>query len=554
MILTALSVIFIYTPETFAATQQALSNTYVAFTPPADASAAVQVGVNGINALIMVSVICAMTFLIVLLYKYRCLKLLIGYMIFASAALLGLLGQNMFREAINAYNLAVDQFSFYFTIWNFAPVGTAAIFSPWGGFPTWVTQGYLIATSVILAWQLAAFDPWVAWPLLIMLALYDLCAVLTPCGPLKALVNLMMHDDAPSMPGLLYEAELPPEAQRPGRTLRRRSTAATQSTSAAQSTTETSEGDNTSNSATSPQSAISTVSPPAAEQDRSDDDESKSVDSDVVPLVSALVPSSSSRAVPPSLSQDNGIEVARTATDEEAPPPPFSTRGPPPMTVAARLSQTQASAATLPVQAVTGTEQARGPRPRATLPFAIAKLYKLPLESEEPERRGSWTPPVEGEQTGTPNEMLARQYTPEQLKTEVTAIFPRNGGRIEQVGHRYMVKDRHGNLKRVLLMNEQGHVLEERQRTPEEQREEGRKSNSIKLGLVSSWIVVVYCSSIFSCIVTCAGGQHELTCTFFVVAFFRETLSFIQCSCRKPSCTVSRRLRRASWSFWLVLA
>ena len=42
-----------------------------------------------------------------------------------------------------------------------------------------------------------------------MLALYDLCAVLTPCGPLKALVNLMSDEDSPEMPGLLYEAQIP---------------------------------------------------------------------------------------------------------------------------------------------------------------------------------------------------------------------------------------------------------------------------------------------------------------------------------------------------------
>ena len=42
-----------------------------------------------------------------------------------------------------------------------------------------------------------------------LLALYDLCAVLTWCGPLKLLVNLMSKDGAPSMPGLLYEGTLP---------------------------------------------------------------------------------------------------------------------------------------------------------------------------------------------------------------------------------------------------------------------------------------------------------------------------------------------------------
>jgi hypothetical protein len=42
-----------------------------------------------------------------------------------------------------------------------------------------------------------------------LLALYDLFAVLSPCGPLKALVNLMQREDAPEMPGLLFEASLP---------------------------------------------------------------------------------------------------------------------------------------------------------------------------------------------------------------------------------------------------------------------------------------------------------------------------------------------------------
>ena len=83
----------------------------------------------------------------------------------------------------------------------------------------------------------------------------------------------------------------------------------------------------------------------------------------------------------------------------------------------------------------------------------------------------------------SPNELLARQYTPEQLKAHVVAAFPRNGGRIDVVGNKYVVKDRHGIVKRILLVDDQGRVLEERQRTPEEEREHARNSNSIKLGL-----------------------------------------------------------------------
>ena len=50
-----------------------------------------------------------------------------------------------------------------------------------------------------------------------MVALYDLCAVLTPCGPLKALINLMSKDNAPMLPGLLYEAQLPDGVERRSR-------------------------------------------------------------------------------------------------------------------------------------------------------------------------------------------------------------------------------------------------------------------------------------------------------------------------------------------------
>ena len=70
-------------------------------------------------------------------------------------------------------------------------------------------QNYLVAISVIMAWQLRRMFPlWTTWCLLICLAFYDLCAVLTPCGPLKCLVNLVIDKGRP-LPGLLYEADVP---------------------------------------------------------------------------------------------------------------------------------------------------------------------------------------------------------------------------------------------------------------------------------------------------------------------------------------------------------
>jgi presenilin 1 len=214
MILSALAVVFINTEFTLAQGAEDMAAAYQYF-DTSNSSVFSTLMLSLLNALIMVSVIGAMTFVIVLLYKYKCMWLLIGYMMFASTSLLGFLGGNIWFTAIQIYSLPVDKITYFLVLWNFAAVGVWAIF--YGrGVPKSLTQGYLICTSVILAWHLSFFSDVMAWSLLFMLALYDLCAVLTPCGPLKALVNLMSEEGAPEMPGLLYEAELPPEARRPG--------------------------------------------------------------------------------------------------------------------------------------------------------------------------------------------------------------------------------------------------------------------------------------------------------------------------------------------------
>ena len=45
------------------------------------------------------------------------------------------------------------------------------------------------------------------WTLLVVLAAYDICAVLSPCGPLKALVEMSQERQEP-IPGLVYEATI----------------------------------------------------------------------------------------------------------------------------------------------------------------------------------------------------------------------------------------------------------------------------------------------------------------------------------------------------------
>lgn len=216
MVLAALAVVFINNDETREEGEEAMASAYQVWNINSNTNSSGEtLALSLANALVMVTVICAMTFGIVLLYKMRCMKCLIGYMMLCSGTLLGVLGGNMLQVAVHIYSIPVDKLTFFIFVYNFCIVGVVSVF--WGqGIPKYVTQGYLIATSVILAWHISYFDAWTTWTLLFMLALYDLCAVLTPCGPLRALVNLMSEDEAPEMPGLLFEADLPPEAKRPG--------------------------------------------------------------------------------------------------------------------------------------------------------------------------------------------------------------------------------------------------------------------------------------------------------------------------------------------------
>jgi presenilin 1 len=159
MILAALSSVYISTPESRQEGEESLSNSYTVLQGSEDDTDGQKLGQSLVNGLVIVLVITVMTFVIVLLYKYRCMKLLIGYMIVAMTSLLGFVSSQMFTIAIERYSLKIDRVSYAITIYNFALVGTISLFFG-RGIPAYISQCYLIAISVIVAWQLSHFDPW----------------------------------------------------------------------------------------------------------------------------------------------------------------------------------------------------------------------------------------------------------------------------------------------------------------------------------------------------------------------------------------------------------
>ena len=317
------------------------------------------------------------------------MKCLLGYMVFSSSMLLGVMGGTMMDVAIEKYRIPISMPTYYFALYNFAIVGTMAIFYQ-VGIPTYVNQGYLVLTSVILAWQLSHFDEWTTWCLLVMLALYDLCAVLTPCGPLKALVGLMQQEGSPDMPGLLYEAELPSEVTRPANASSR----------------------NKNNGSSSP---------------------------------------------PSNANYDESVRKTDASQQQQNNHPPSITNY---------------------------TQPASPSTPNTTmLPLAIARIYRLPIIPAT--ASASTSAPL---LQNTDHIQTSNTFTPAQLSSQVQAVLPNSGARIDTVTTnadgkpRYVVFDRHGNIKRTLLLDNNGRVFEEVD-DDDDSSTSSKEKSTIKLGL-----------------------------------------------------------------------
>ncbi|KOM33176.1 hypothetical protein LR48_Vigan01g273200 [Vigna angularis] len=156
-----------------------------------------------LNSLAFVVLVTFATFILVLLFYFRCTRFLKLYMAFSTFIVLGFLGGEVSLFLIQQFNTPVDCITFFLLLCNFAVVGVLTVFM--SKMAIFVTQGYLVVIGILIAYSFTMLPEWTTWALLVAMALYDVAAVLLPIGPLRLLVELAISRDE-EIPALVYEA------------------------------------------------------------------------------------------------------------------------------------------------------------------------------------------------------------------------------------------------------------------------------------------------------------------------------------------------------------
>ncbi|EYC08613.1 hypothetical protein Y032_0065g3646 [Ancylostoma ceylanicum] len=174
---------------------------YVIYHDP-EAEAPTKLWHSLVNAATFLCVIVVSTFGVLALFYFKFYRCLNFFIMFSTFMLITTASLMQYYEVLRAINFPISSATVLLLHTNMAVIGLMSIF--WKG-PRRVQQGTLVLMAAMVTLTIMRVLPrWTNWAMVILLAFWDLCAVLSPCGPLKILVETAEERGEDLMPAIIY--------------------------------------------------------------------------------------------------------------------------------------------------------------------------------------------------------------------------------------------------------------------------------------------------------------------------------------------------------------
>jgi len=171
--------------------------------PPHDSTVHILAG-SFLNAALIVALAAFFTTLFVILFLFNYRRVLLCLLKIFLAVLLAGPWAYFLYQLVSVYQLKMELISYFLIVINFSVVGWYYVVVVSDDENRNTKKVFVVLLCLAMSWPFLEMPEWTVWSSLLSLAVYDLCAVLTPCGPLRLVINKGISDQDLNMPGLMY--------------------------------------------------------------------------------------------------------------------------------------------------------------------------------------------------------------------------------------------------------------------------------------------------------------------------------------------------------------